>query len=90
MTGSRYHRLCGASLPEVLTSQRFGTSARKGENGFVRKENCFVEAVSTKHSRQKCEDSQRGTKRQISEAEKFRFLDEYFWPAQACLDTAKG
>ena len=28
--------------PKVLMSQRFGTSARKAENGFVRRQNCFV------------------------------------------------
>src|SRR5271165_4503347 len=35
MTGSRWRRLCGVSLGKTLISQRFGTSARKGKNGFM-------------------------------------------------------
>src|ERR1700739_4834661 len=35
--------------------QRFRTSARKTENGFVGHENCFIPPVATKHSGQKCE-----------------------------------
>src|SRR6266481_3231142 len=32
-------RLCGASLGQLIVSERFGTSARKVENGFVRRRN---------------------------------------------------
>jgi len=55
MTGSQFGVCAGALLAEVLMGRRFGTSARKGENGFVRARNCFVARPATKHSRQKCE-----------------------------------
>jgi hypothetical protein len=36
-------------------SPGFGTSARKCENGFVSRRNCFIAASATKQSWQKCE-----------------------------------
>jgi hypothetical protein len=59
MTGSQFGISAGALLAEVLMGQRFGTSARKKENGFVRTRKCFVALPATKHSRQKCEFFQR-------------------------------
>jgi len=59
MTGSQFGVSAGALLAEVLMGQRFGTSARKGENGFVRAPNCFVAQLAMKHSRRKCEFFQR-------------------------------
>src|SRR3979409_1776213 len=58
MTGSRFAACAALRCLKQLTSQRFGTSAQKGENGFVTGKNCFVAAVPTKHSRRKCEYSQ--------------------------------
>jgi hypothetical protein len=40
-------------------SPGFGTSARKRENGFVARENCFVAGNAAKQSWQKCELFQR-------------------------------
>jgi uncharacterized protein (DUF2235 family) len=59
MTGSQFGISAGALLAKVLMGQRFGTSARKEENGFVRAWNCFVARLATKHSRRKCEFFQR-------------------------------
>jgi hypothetical protein len=59
MTGSQFGISAGALLAKVLMGQRFGTSARKKENGFVSARNCFVARPATKHSRQKCEFFQR-------------------------------
>src|SRR5258708_37668004 len=58
MRGSRFAACAALRCLKQLTSQRFGTSAQKGENGFVTGKNCFVAAVPTKHSRRKCEYSQ--------------------------------
>src|SRR5450432_2386745 len=58
MAGSPVAARAALHYPKLLMSQRFGTSAQKGENGFVRQENCFVSPVPTKHSRRKCEYSQ--------------------------------
>jgi hypothetical protein len=46
MTGSHYSPLGGALLGKLLVSQRFGTSARKEENGFMRRR-----IVSSPHPR---------------------------------------
>src|SRR6185312_2699052 len=72
MTVSRWHRSCGASLPEVLMSQGFRTSARKEKNGFVHGENCFVAAFATKHTRRNCEYFQCVENAFISAGQKFR------------------
>ena len=45
----------GVSLAKLIVSERFGTSAREAENGFVPQENCFVAAAATKHSGKKDE-----------------------------------
>src|SRR5665213_2285160 len=37
MTGSQHSPLGGASLGQLIASERFGTSARKVENGFFRR-----------------------------------------------------
>jgi hypothetical protein len=55
----------------LLTSQRFGTSAREAKNGFVRSKNCFVARPLTKQLGQKCEYFQGAENRKISEPEKF-------------------
>jgi hypothetical protein len=59
MTGSQFGVYAGALLAKVLMGQRFGTSARKEENGFVRAPNCFVAPLATTHSGRKCELFQR-------------------------------
>src|ERR1051325_2456145 len=71
MTVSRWHRLCGASLPEVLISQGFRTSARKEKNVFMHGENCFVVAFATKHTRRNCEYFQCAENAIISAGQKF-------------------
>jgi hypothetical protein len=73
MTSSPTAACAALRCSKLLTSPRFGTSARKGENGFVRHENCFVAEGSTKHSGQKCEYSQYAENSEISAPEKFRF-----------------
>src|SRR5215475_4562208 len=77
MTSSPTAACAALRCSKLLTSPRFGTSARKGENGFVRQENCFVAGGSTKHSGQKCEYSQYAENSQISVPEKFRFRRPY-------------
>jgi hypothetical protein len=73
MTGSRFAACAALRYRKVLTSHRFGTSAQKGENGFVAEENCFVAGGATKHSGQKCEYFQCTENEKMSAAEKFQF-----------------
>src|ERR1700759_3799770 len=55
MTVSRWHRLCGASLPESVNEPRFPDFCTKCEKWFHAWENCFVAGFATKQRRLNCE-----------------------------------
>jgi hypothetical protein len=64
MTGSRF-AIGGVSLGGLLVNQRFGMSARKGKNGFVRER-----IVSSQRPRR---NIQRGNENDFNEAKTGRF-----------------
>src|SRR5215475_9333686 len=55
MTGSQWHRSCGASLPGSVNEPTFRDVCSRSGKWFLGRENCFVEAVATKHSGRNCE-----------------------------------